>query len=218
VLKKSAPRSGILAAKCEGDALINYGSGAQLLKILTGMKGLKSIEDTEDETLEKYSHIPVMAALRKYRTLSKEIGTYGNQWVTQWTTKPCKEEGWLHPGDGRLHCVFNQYDAERDEALQRNPTDRIFRRTKKSARVSSLIRLTKTFASHFVAKRTHSRIRPSRTSALLLKLATKPAIRKQKSTSSSPLTCPALSFALSRSWPMIRSGSKHSVAARMSTP
>lgn len=110
-----------LAAKCEGDALINYGSGAQLLAILKGIKGLKSIDDTEDETLEKYSHIPVMAALRKYRTLSKEIGTYGNQWVTQWTTKPCKDEGWLHSGDGRLHCVFNQYDAETGRSTSEKP-------------------------------------------------------------------------------------------------
>jgi DNA polymerase I-like protein with 3'-5' exonuclease and polymerase domains len=121
VLKKKRTAIKNLAAKCEGEALINYGSGAQLLNILTGMKGLKSLTDTEDETLEKFEHIPVMAALRKYRTLSKEIGTYGNQWVTQWTTKPCKDEGWLHPGDGRLHCVFNQYDAETGRSTSEKP-------------------------------------------------------------------------------------------------
>jgi DNA polymerase I-like protein with 3'-5' exonuclease and polymerase domains len=123
-MKLSKQRTKIrnLVEKCEGEALINYGSGAQLLKILQGMKGLKKLEDTEDETLEKYSKdFPVMAALRKYRGLSKEIGTYGNQWVTEWTTKPCKEEGWLHPGDGRLHCVFNQYDAETGRSSSEKP-------------------------------------------------------------------------------------------------
>jgi DNA polymerase I-like protein with 3'-5' exonuclease and polymerase domains len=120
-LKKRRTVINNLVAKCEGEALINYGSGAQLLEILKGIKGLKNIADTEDETLEKFSHIPVMAALRKYRTLSKEIGTYGNQWVTQWTTKPCKDEGWLHPGDGRLHCVFNQYDAETGRSTSEKP-------------------------------------------------------------------------------------------------
>lgn len=120
-LKRKRTAIGKLIAKCEGDALINYGSGAQLLKVLVGIKGLKKLEDTEDETLEKFSHIPVMAALRDYRSLSKEIGTYGNQWVTMWTTKPCKDEGWLHPGDERLHCIFNQYDAGTGRSTSEKP-------------------------------------------------------------------------------------------------
>lgn len=110
-----------LAAKCEGNALINYGSDTQLLGIVQGMKGLKRVSNLEDETLEKYEHYPVMAAIRKYHGLAKEIGTYGAQWAMQWTTKPCKEEGWLHPGDGRLHCVFNQYDAETGRSSSEKP-------------------------------------------------------------------------------------------------
>jgi DNA polymerase I-like protein with 3'-5' exonuclease and polymerase domains len=110
-----------LAAKCEGAALINYGSDAQLLKVLITMKGLKSLKNLDDEALEKYEQFPVMAAIRKYHGLGKEIGTYGDQWATEWKTKPCKAEGWLHPGDGRLHCVFNQYDAETGRSSSEQP-------------------------------------------------------------------------------------------------
>jgi DNA polymerase I-like protein with 3'-5' exonuclease and polymerase domains len=110
-----------LAAKCEGNALINYGSDAQLLNVITGMRGLGRVTNLDDEALEKYENIPVMAAIRKYHGLSKEIGTYGDQWAMEWVTKPCKEEGWLHPGTGRLHCVFNQYDAETGRSSSEKP-------------------------------------------------------------------------------------------------
>lgn len=110
-----------LAEKCEGEALINYSSDAQLLGVIHGMKGLKNVTNLEDETLEKFEHYAVMAAIRKYHGLAKEIGTYGDQWAMQWVTKPCKDEGWLHPGDGRLHCVFNQYDAETGRSSSEKP-------------------------------------------------------------------------------------------------
>ncbi len=110
-----------LADKCEGDALINYASNAQLLAVLAGMKGLTTLKDLEDETLEKFERYPVMAAIRKYHGLAKEIGTYGDQWAIEWVTHPCKEEGWLHPGDGRLHCIFNQYDAETGRSTSEKP-------------------------------------------------------------------------------------------------
>lgn len=110
-----------LAAECAGNALINYSSNAQLLHVLVGMKGLKHLSNLDDETLEKYEHIPVIKAIRDLHGLDKEIGTYGDQWATEWKTKPCKEEGWLHPGDGRLHCVFNQYDAETGRSTSEKP-------------------------------------------------------------------------------------------------
>lgn len=110
-----------LAAQCEGDALINYGSDAQLMKIITGMKGLGTVKDLKDDTLEKFSHKAVMKAIQEYHGLQKEIGTYGDQWAQRWVTKPCKEEGWLHPLDGRLHCVFNQYDAETGRSSSEKP-------------------------------------------------------------------------------------------------
>lgn len=121
VLGKKRTKIKNLAAKCEGEALINYGSDAQLLKVLQEMKGLKKVTSLDDEVLEKFEHIPVMAAIRKFHGLAKEIGTYGDQWALEWLTKPCKDEGWLHPGDGRLHCVFNQYDAETGRSSSEKP-------------------------------------------------------------------------------------------------
>jgi DNA polymerase I-like protein with 3'-5' exonuclease and polymerase domains len=120
-LKKRRTAIRNLAEKCEGEALINYGSKPQLMGVLTGMKGLKTLKDTEDGTLERFEHIPVISALRKYRTLDKEVGTYGEQWVTEWKTKPSGDEGWLHPGDGRLHCTFNQMDAATGRSTSDNP-------------------------------------------------------------------------------------------------
>lgn len=110
-----------LAKKCEGQALINYGSDKQLLKIIVGMKGLSKVENLDDETLAKFPNNKVMCAIREYHRLGKEIGTYGDAWATEFTTKPCKEEGWLNPGDGRLHCVFNQYDAETGRSSSEKP-------------------------------------------------------------------------------------------------
>jgi DNA polymerase I-like protein with 3'-5' exonuclease and polymerase domains len=111
-LKKKRTKIKNLAADCEGEALINYGSDAQLLKVLKeNFPKLEKLENLDDETLEKFEKIPVMKLIREYHGLSKQIGTYGDAWAQTWTTHPCKEEGWLHPGDGRLHCEFNQYDA-----------------------------------------------------------------------------------------------------------
>ena len=54
-LGKKRTKINKLIDKCEGEALINYGSGAQLLAVFAGMKGLKSLKDTEDDTLEKFN-------------------------------------------------------------------------------------------------------------------------------------------------------------------
>lgn len=121
-LKKKRTKIKNLAADCEGEALINYGSDAQLLKFLKeNFKKLEKLESLDDEVLEKYEHIPIMKLIREYHGLSKEIGTYGDAWATEWATHPCKEEGWLHPGDGRLHCEFNQYDAETGRSSSSKP-------------------------------------------------------------------------------------------------
>jgi DNA polymerase I-like protein with 3'-5' exonuclease and polymerase domains len=120
-LKKRRTAINKLAEKCEGEALINYGSPTQVLNVLTGMKGLAKLEDTDDDSLDEYSHVPAVEAFRDYRTLSKEIKTYGDQWVQEWKLKPSKAEGWLHPGDGRLHCVFNQLDAETGRSTSEKP-------------------------------------------------------------------------------------------------
>jgi DNA polymerase I-like protein with 3'-5' exonuclease and polymerase domains len=101
--------------KCEGNALINYNSDKQVLAAMYEMrKGFneRSLPGISIDTLEKHKDKPVAQALLDYSDLKKKIGTYGAQWVTQWTTKPCKDEGWLHPGDGRLHSRINQLEAE----------------------------------------------------------------------------------------------------------
>jgi len=64
---------------------------------------------------------PVMALILTYHKLSKEIGTYGDQWAKCWVTHPCKEEGWLNPGDGRLHPVYNPFDAETGRSSSEKP-------------------------------------------------------------------------------------------------
>ena len=107
--------------RCEGEALINYGSTTQLLKVLKEMKGLKNLKDTNDDTLEKFEGVPVIDLIRNYREISKDINTYGESWVTRWTTKPGKEEGWLNPNDGKLHSRFNQYDAETGRSSSEAP-------------------------------------------------------------------------------------------------
>ena len=121
-LKKKRTKINNLADMCQGEALVNYSSDAQLMKLLKdNVKKLAKIEGLDDEILEKYEDIPVVKAIREYHGLAKEIGTYGDAWAQTWTTHPCKEEGWLHPGDGRLHCEFNQYDAETGRSSSEKP-------------------------------------------------------------------------------------------------
>ena len=111
-----------LFEKCEGEALINYGSDAQLLKILkTKYKALDKETGFDDETLEKYEHIPVVKLIHDYHGLAKKLDTYGTAWGQKWKTHPCLEEGWLHPGDGRLHCQFNQMDAATGRSSSSQP-------------------------------------------------------------------------------------------------
>jgi DNA polymerase I-like protein with 3'-5' exonuclease and polymerase domains len=121
-LKKKRTAINKLAADCEGEALINYSSDAQLKHCLkANVKRLEKIEALDDDVLEKYESIPVIKLIREYHGLAKEIGTYGDAWAQVWVTHPCKEEGWRHPGDGRLHSEFNQYDAETGRSSSEKP-------------------------------------------------------------------------------------------------
>jgi hypothetical protein len=121
-----------LVSKCEGDALINYSSGAQVLKVFETMPELKKLDSTDDDDLAVYDHVPVIKAFRKYRELSKAIKTYGKTWTSTWTTSPGFkhkktkyedgwQEGWLHPYDYRLHPKFNQLDAETGRSTSSQP-------------------------------------------------------------------------------------------------
>lgn len=107
--------------KCEGEAYINYASSPQLLAALQKFPGMRNIESVGDEVLLKFNDRPLIQTLRRYRKGKKETGTYGMSWVSRWITKPCKEEGWRHPGDGRLHCTFNQLEAETGRSSSSKP-------------------------------------------------------------------------------------------------
>ena len=107
--------------KCEGEAFLNYGSNSQLLTAVKTFRGMGTIDSVGDDTLIKFNDRPYIQVLRKYRKGKKETGTYGEQWTQRWITKPCKEEGWRHPGDGRLHCLFNQLEAETGRSSSSKP-------------------------------------------------------------------------------------------------
>ena len=121
-LGKKRTRLNKLAAQCEGNALIHYKSNAQLKHILIKeFPSLKSIKKLDDKVLQAHKKKPVMGLILKYHKLSKEIGTYGDQWAKCWVTHPCKEEGWLNPGTGRLHPVYNPFDAETGRSSSEKP-------------------------------------------------------------------------------------------------
>jgi DNA polymerase I-like protein with 3'-5' exonuclease and polymerase domains len=107
--------------KCEGQAYINYGSRPQLLSALQQLPGMRIIKDTTDDTLLRFNDRPLIQTLRKYNKGKKDTGTYGIQWTQKWITKPLSKEGWRHPGDGRLHCLFNQLEAETGRSSSSKP-------------------------------------------------------------------------------------------------
>jgi len=120
IRKKSLTAYRKLLPDCEGNALINYGSPAQILEVLQ-THGFKSLEDTNDKTLKKFGHKPIIACIQSYREYDKLIKAYGDQWTKEWVTHPCKEEGWLWMIDGKLHPIFNQLDAETGRSTSERP-------------------------------------------------------------------------------------------------
>jgi DNA polymerase I-like protein with 3'-5' exonuclease and polymerase domains len=74
-----------------------------------------------DDDLLKFNDRPLIQTLRSYRKGKKETGTYGEVWTQRWLTKPLAKEGWRHPGDGRLHCRFNQLEAETGRSSSEKP-------------------------------------------------------------------------------------------------
>jgi DNA polymerase I-like protein with 3'-5' exonuclease and polymerase domains len=106
---------------CEGEAYINYDSRDQLLAALQQMPGMKTVKDTTDDTLLRFNDRPLIQTLRKFKKGKKDTGTYGIQWTQRWVTKPLAKEGWRHPGDGRLHCTFNQLEAETGRTSSSKP-------------------------------------------------------------------------------------------------
>lgn len=107
--------------KMAGEAYLNYGSQPQLLAALQKLAGMSKIQDVTDDTLLKFNDRPLIQTLRKYRKGLKGTGTYGVAWTQRWTNKASSEEGWRHPGDGRLHCIFNQLQAETGRTSSEKP-------------------------------------------------------------------------------------------------
>src|ERR1700674_608218 len=120
-LSKKRTQVNNMLEKCEGEAYINYGSRDQLLAALQQMPGMKNIQNTQDETLLRFNNKPLIQTLRKYNKGRKDTGTYGLQWTQRWITKPLSKEGWRHPIDGRLHCLFNQLEAETGRTSSSKP-------------------------------------------------------------------------------------------------
>lgn len=147
-----------LAEKCEGEAALNYGSPKQLEAVLRKLG--YDIPDTDDGTLKKLSKFPNMTVdeafeqspeldysvidlLRLYRTVDKELGTYGYAWITPSDQEvkqrrggrgKKKKTGHLHPVTGRIHSRVNVYGAttgrtsSTDPNLQNIPAESAFRR------------------------------------------------------------------------------------------
>jgi len=120
-LSKKRTKAKEKIGKCQGEAFINYNSGKQLLAAFSRMHGYKTITKTDKDTLQNFFDRPLIPPLLSLNKLKKEIGTYGESWTKQWTTHPCKEEGWLNPGDGRLHCKYNQLEAETGRSSSSKP-------------------------------------------------------------------------------------------------
>lgn len=142
-MSKKNTRIKDLKAECDGEALINYGSDTQLLHCINAnfpeirqacgkdkTGEYKLLENLDDDTFEQYGQFPVLKLIQEYHDLSKVINTYGDAWAMEWVTHPCKEEGWLHPGDGRLHSTTNQLEAETGRSSSEKPNGQNIERDK----------------------------------------------------------------------------------------
>ncbi len=131
-LRKQRTKIKNLIAKCEGNALINYGGRTQVPNILREkFPELKDIPNIAAETLDAFADMPVMQHLKEYARLKKQIGTYGYSWSKPWTNKPEKEDGWIWP-DGKLHCVFNQLAADTGRSSSEKPNGQNLTRGEKT--------------------------------------------------------------------------------------
>lgn len=120
-LNKQHTKVKAVLPKCAGEAFLNYDSHEQLLTALKQIKGLKTLESVAEDHLLKFNDRPLIKLLLSFRKDGKTVSTYGFQWTQQWVTKASKEEGWLHPWDGRLHCTYNQLEAETGRTSSSKP-------------------------------------------------------------------------------------------------
>lgn len=134
VFRKILNERGKLAEKCEGDAAINYGSQKQLLNALREMGyGEKKLPNTTDPSLEalaKYPELtiedafegdaelayPVIDLIRLYRTVDKQLSTYGTAWITSKDVG-----GHRHPKTGRIHSNINLFGTDTGRTASSSP-------------------------------------------------------------------------------------------------
>jgi DNA polymerase-1 len=110
-----------LAKACQGTALINYNSPAQIKEVVHQLPGMSKVKSTDADFLERHLDIPLIKALATYRKIAKEISTYGMSWCQEWQDKPCNEQGWISPHDHKLHPKYNQYEAETGRTSSDSP-------------------------------------------------------------------------------------------------
>lgn len=113
-------------SKMKGRAAINYNAPQQLLAALwAGPFGLNktNLKSSGDEELERHGHIPVIKAMRNYRSLSKALSTYGHRWVlTRLEIDPITgKHGFVDPDTGRIHSRFNQCGTDTGRPSSTNP-------------------------------------------------------------------------------------------------
>lgn len=108
-------------ATYEGKAAINYGAVQQLKDALERM-GHKLL-NTNDETLRRMDHVPVIKVVRQYREWRKLLTSYGPEYLKH-----------INPTTGRIHPSYNQLGAETGRSstaspnIQQVPALKAFRR------------------------------------------------------------------------------------------
>lgn len=96
-------------ATYQGQAAINYGATAQVLKALKQM-GLP-VDSTSEKKLAHVIHEPVIQALMEYRGHCKILSTYGETFIQQY----------VHKDTGRIHSKINIYGAETGRTTSSKP-------------------------------------------------------------------------------------------------
>lgn len=104
-------------SKMEGEAAINYQAPQQLLTAIhKGGFGLnaKNFKSSGDDELEKHVHIPIIKAIRDYRTMKTALKMFGYRWITNRDVKDpiTKKFGFVDPDTGRIHAKFKQFGAD----------------------------------------------------------------------------------------------------------
>ncbi len=114
---------GKAAEKYEGEAAINYGAAGQLLAALHKMDkafNKKTLRNTNDKTLAKFSDKPVIIAIQDYREAAQITKSFGEGWYKH-----------INEDTGRIHSNFNQMGAETGRTSSSNQNVQNIKKEKK---------------------------------------------------------------------------------------